>query len=104
MSDIWYLDVRRRFECSWTGTTGKLFLTCTSFKENSVSKLTQTAGKTASSGQSIPEYQVIGDEWFLETLNGVLKAYGAYRWSYVTEEGNLTGRETISKLKYKAFS
>ena len=31
MCDIWYLDVRRRFECSWTGTTGKLFLTCTSF-------------------------------------------------------------------------
>ena len=74
------------------------------FKESSVSKWAQTAGKTASSGQSIPEYQVIGDEWFLETLNGVLKAFGVYRWSYVTEEGNLTGRETISKLKYKAFS
>ena len=63
----------------------------------------QTAGKTASSGESIPEYQINEDDWFQETLNEVLKAFGVYRRSYITEEGNLTGWANISKLKYKTF-
>ena len=38
---------------------------------------------------------------FLETLNTVLKAFDVYRRSYITEEGDLTGRENI--LKYEAY-
>ena len=64
---------------------------------------TQIAGKTASSGESISEYQINEDEKFLETLNAVLKAFGVYRRSYITKEGNLTGLENISKLKYEAY-
>ena len=30
MSDMWCLNVRRCFECSWTGRTGNLFYTYTS--------------------------------------------------------------------------
>ena len=48
-------------------------------------------GLTASSGESIPEYQINENQQFLETLNGVLKAFGVYRRSNITEEGNLTG-------------
>ena len=54
--------------------------------------------KPVSSGKSIPEYQINEDEWFLETLNRVLKAFGVY-----AEEDNLTGLANISKLKYEAF-
>ena len=64
---------------------------------------TQTAGKTASSGESIPEYQINEDEQLLETLNEVLKAFSVYRRRHITEEGNLTGWETVLKLKYEAF-
>ena len=39
---------------------------------------------------------------FPETLNAVLKAFDVYRRSYITEEGNLTGIENISKSKYEA--
>ena len=63
-----------------------------------------------SSGESIPEYQINENQQFLETLNGVLKAFGVYRRSNITEEGNLTGweniltgLENILKLKYEGF-
>ena len=39
---------------------------------------------------------------FPETFNAVLKAFDVYRRSYITEKGNLTGTENISKLKYEA--
>ena len=39
---------------------------------------------------------------FPETLNAVLKAFDIYSRSYITEEGNLTGIENISKSKYEA--
>ena len=39
---------------------------------------------------------------FPETFNAVLKAFDVYRRSYITEKGNLTGTENISKSKYEA--
>ena len=39
---------------------------------------------------------------FPETFNAVLKALDVYRRSYITEKGNLTGTENISKSKYEA--
>ena len=36
---------------------------------------------------------------FPETLNAVLKAFDIYSRSYITEEGNLTGIENISKYE-----
>ena len=102
MSDIWYLDVVKRSECSWTGTTYRY--TCTSLiQRKSRIKWTQTASKTASSGESIPEYQINEDEKFLKTLNAVLKAFGVYRRSYITEEGSLTGLEKHFKIEIRGI-